>query len=174
MSLQRKTPLARGTKGLKRTPLERGNPTLKRTELGRGTAGLDRGSSLERTGKLAPRSKARSKQMREDRVPLIESLVAAGVRCEVSMVFEELGIPHHCTGNIEGMHERRKSGAGGSRVNRANLIPACNWCNGYIEDAVDKPGAPYRTLIEESFLVLRDCEADRDEWEAMSKRNDRL
>lgn len=109
--------------------------------------------------------------MSEDRAPLVRALVEAGVTCEIAMVLEELGIDHQCQRNLSGMHERRKSSSGGSRLNRANLIPACSWCNGYIEDAFDRPGQPHRTLIEGSYLVVRE---GNPEWEALSKRNDRL
>ncbi len=171
--LSRGKPLERGGGLARGKPLERGTGLSRGQGLDRGK-GLERGDSqLDRSTRIAPRSKKRAAQMKDDRIPLIVSLVEAGVKCEVSMVFEELGIPHHCTREIEGMHERRKSGSGGSRVNRANLVPACNWCNGYIEDAIDLPGKPYRTLIEESYLVLRETEADRVEFEAMSKRHDR-
>lgn len=157
--MKRGKPLARG-KGL-----SRGSKEMKRTELKQGD------SKLARSGGPARRSKARTKQMSEDRAPLVQALVEAGVTCEISMVLEELGIPHQCQRNLSGMHERRKSGAGGSRVNRENLIPACSWCNGYIEDVFDAPGKPYRTLIEGSYLVIRE---GHDDWERMGKRNDRL
>ena len=146
--LERKTPMNRGSSQLRRTPLPRGESQLART-------------------KIAPRSKARSKQMKDDRAPLVQSYIEAGITCEISPVFEELGIQHHCAHQIGGMHERRKSGSGGSRVNRANLIPACNWCNGYIEDAVGED----RVLIDSSYLVVRN-EA-HPEWEALSKRRDK-
>lgn len=39
-----------------------------------------------------------------------------------------------CGGATQGLHERRKRSAGGSLTNRQNLIPACNHCNGWVED----------------------------------------
>ncbi len=146
--LERKTPLNRGTSELRRTPLDRGT------------------SQLARSGRLAPRSAARSKQMKEDRVPLVLAYIEAGITCEISPVLEDLGISHHCAHEIGGLHERRKSGTGGSRVNRANLVPACNWCNGFLEDAVGSD----RVLIEDSFLVVREGDS---EWEQLSKRRDK-
>lgn len=109
--------------------------------------------------------------MRDERAPLVRRLVEAGVTCEISPILEELGLEHQCQRQISGMHERRKSGAGGSRVHPDNLIPACSWCNGFIEDAVgDEPGEP-RYEIEHSYLVVR--EKDRAEWDRLSKRHDR-
>lgn len=106
--------------------------------------------------------------MKEDRIPLVKALVEAGVTCEISMVLEELGIEHRCQRQISGMHERRKSGQGGSRKNRNNLIPACSWCNGYIEDAVGE----HRDLIDGSYLVV--AIETHPEWDALSKRHDRV
>lgn len=154
--MKRGKPLARG-KGL-----SRGSKPMKRTEMKRGE------SNFARSGELARRSKARTQQMAEDRVPLVKALVEAGVTCEISMVFDELGIKHHCQRNLSGMHERRKSGAGGSRINRDNLVPACSWCNGYIEDAVGED----HDLIQDSYLVV--WEETDPEWDILSKRNDRL
>lgn len=105
--------------------------------------------------------------MAEERSPLVRRLVEAGVTCEISPVLASLGIDHRCTHQIGGMHERRKSSAGGSRTNPANLIPACNACNGQIEDAVGEE----RELIENSILVVREGD---DEWELLSKRRDRI
>lgn len=39
-----------------------------------------------------------------------------------------------CTTYTEGLHERRKQSAGGSLVKPANLVPACNPCNSWVED----------------------------------------
>lgn len=152
---------------MKRSPLNRGSKPLKRTELKRGT------SKLATSNGPARRSKARTKQMKDDRIPYIESLVAAGVGCEISMVLAECphladeGITLHCTGAIQGMHERRKSGTGGSRINRANLVPACNWCNGFLEDA---HGLTREWIDHESGLVVRE---GNPEWEQLSKRRDK-
>lgn len=157
--LERRTPLKPGK------PLDRGSSTLKRTPLERGKP-LDRGGGLSRGGPLNQRSPKRSHHMAEERRPLVESLVEAGVTCEISPVLEELGISHRCAGVIGGMHERRKSGAGGSRTNLANLVPACNWCNGFLEDMID----PERSLVEATALVVREGDP---EWELLSKRRDR-
>lgn len=166
--MKRGGPLKRGK------PLERGSGLARTGGLSRGSglsrgAPLDRGSSsLSRGSGLAPRSKARSKQMRGDRVPYLLSLVNAGFGCEVCPVLDEGGIEVHCSGQIEGLHERRKSGAGGSRLNRDNLIPSCNWGNGFMEDAVGSD----RAYIEshEVGLVVREGHPD---WDRLSKRHDR-
>ena len=105
--------------------------------------------------------------MREERAPLVRRMNEEGVPCGICPSLAEAGVEVHCFGEIGGMHERRKSGAGGSRVNPKNLIPACNWGNGWIED---QPKLA-RELFGSKF-VLRD--EDREEWEEMSKRNDRI
>lgn len=104
--------------------------------------------------------------MKEDRIPYIEKLVAAGIGCEICPVLEEFGVQVHCAGRIEGMHERRKSGSGGSRMNHDNLIPACNWGNGYLEDCT----GDVRIYVEEVGLVVREGHPD---WDRFSKRHDR-
>lgn len=51
-------------------------------------------------------------------------------------------------------------------MNEANLIPACNWSNEWVED---RP-----RLVRELFgdrLVVREGDP---EWEALGKRNDRM
>lgn len=72
------------------------------------------------------------------RAALVGELIAAGVRCEIGHVLAAAGVsPFPCTGAAEGIHERRKRSASGSMTIGANLIPACNGCNGWIEDWLD-------------------------------------
>lgn len=146
---------------MKRTELKRGSSQLKRTELKRGT------SQLSRESKIAPRSEKRKKHMKEERVPAVQALVEAGETCQIGPVLRSLQIDVKCSRVVQGLHERRKSGAGGSRVNPANLIPACNVCNGLLEDAVGKD----REKIEASHLVVR----ERDpEWGSLGKKQDKM
>lgn len=144
---------------MKRTPLNRNKP------LSRGS-GLKATKPPERRTELARRSPKRAKEMAEHRIPLVKALVEAGVRCEMSMVYESLGIAHRCQGRISGLHERRKSSSGGSRLHPDNLVPACSWCNTFAEDAVGED----RRLIEESYLVVREGDPD---WDRLSKRHDK-
>ena len=67
---------------------------------------------------------------------------------------------------MQGIHERRKSGSGGSRVNPDNLIPCCNRSNGFIEDQPEL----VRVMFGAMFVVR---EGD-EEWSTLSKRNDRM
>ena len=159
--LARGKPLERGSGLARGKGLERGKPLDRGKGLERGESQLDRGAPMRQ------RSPTRERHMRTERRPLVERLAAAGVKCEIRPVLEEAGIPHHCTYEIGGMHERRKSGAGGSRVRGENLIPACNWCNGFLED---EPELIRR--LTGSVLVLRETEEEREEWERMSKRRD--
>lgn len=144
---KRKTPL-KSNKGLG------GGPGLKRTELKRGD------SQLKRT-ELKKRSTERSKFMKDDRVPLIKTLVEAGFGCEICPVLHEAGVPIECNGQIEGMHELRKRSSGGSLTNRNNLVPACNWSNGWIEN---NP-----TTAHTLGLVVREGDPL---WDQLGKRND--
>jgi hypothetical protein len=80
-------------------------------------------------------------------------------------MFEEAGLEIRCAGRIQGLHERRKRSAGGSLVNPENLIPACNWSNGFVED---QP-ALIRDLFGQALVVR---EGDED-WERLGARNDR-
>lgn len=103
--------------------------------------------------------------MAEDRVPRIERLVAQGVGCLIGPLLEAAGVDVRCRRRVEGLHERRKRSAGGSLVNPENLIPACNWCNGWVED---EP-ALARELFG-SVLVVREGDV---EWGGLGARSDR-
>ncbi|HUW00763.1 MAG TPA: hypothetical protein VMW08_00285 [Acidimicrobiales bacterium] len=158
MSLERKTPMRRDGEGARKFANQR-------SSLSNG------GSNLKRT-RMKPRSAKRSKVMADDRVPYIQSLIEAGVGCEIGPMLTEAasllaaeGIEVRCGGHIEGLHERRKRSAGGSLTARENLIPACNWCNGLVED---EP-----RVVRELFgvaLVLRPGDADYDRMGARADR----
>lgn len=136
--------------------MKRGGP-LKRT------GSLNRGSSQLKRTPLKQRSEKRSKLMKEERVPLIQALVKAGFSCEIGPVLDHHGIAEsvNCRNKIEGLHELRKRSAGGSLVNRNNLIPACIPCNGWVED--------YPAVAHELGLVVREGDP---EWDALGARND--
>ena len=135
------------SKPLKRTPFKRKAP------LNTARMAHPAGSSLK------SRSAKRAAHMRNERVPMVQTMVANGQTCEVCPVLNHLGIPTHCAGEIQGLHERRKSSAGGTRMGLPNLVPACNWGNGYIEDAVGE----HRRLIDGSWLVVRPGDLEWDE-----------
>ena len=121
---------------------------------------MKRGKLMRRTP-INRRSEKRQKQMAEVRIPMVEAHLEGG--CQMCPALHELGIAVRCGGRISGMHERRKSSSGGSRENPANLIPACSWGNGYVEDAVGRD----RELIEASRLVVREGDP---EWERLGTR----
>ena len=141
--------------------MKRGGPLKRKTPL-KSNSTLNQGGSLKRT-ELKKRSSKRQSVMTNDRVPLIQALVEAGYGCEICPVLEYHGCDdfNHCTGKIDGLHELRKRSAGGSLVNRNNLVPACNYGNGWIED---NP-----LLAHEFGLVVREGDP---EWERLGKRND--
>lgn len=103
--------------------------------------------------------------MTDHRIPLIERLTAQGVGCLIGPLLEEAGITTGCRQRVEGLHERRKRSAGGSLTNPRNLIPACNRCNGWIED---QPRLA-RDLFGD-VLVVREGD---DEWHDLGARSDR-
>lgn len=104
------------------------------------------------------RSAKRQRQMAEHRIPTIEAMIAEGRGCEVCPRFEAHGAVTRCAQVIQGLHERRKSGAGGSRENPANLVPACNWGNDFIED---NPG--FVRLLTGTELVVREGDPEWDD-----------
>lgn len=146
---------------MRRSSLRRKTPLKVDPEKARAFA--NKRSQLKRT-QLRKRSPKREKFMREERAPMVRALVEAGVRCEIGPVLNRAGIPTQCQGHISGMHERRKRSAGGSLTNLRNLIPACSWCNGFIEDEPE--------LVRErtgTTLVVREGD---DEYESLGARND--
>lgn len=101
--------------------------------------------------------------MASERAPLVSGLAAAGVRCEVGHVLAAAGVtPFRCRIEMEGLHERRKRSSAGSLVAAGNLIPACNWCNGWIEDHPAEARA-----VAGDWLVLREGDP---EWGELGRR----
>lgn len=131
----------------------------------------DRRTPLKRTGfkktgrsPLPQRSKKRAAHMREERAPEVKRLIEAGVTCKVCPILQSIGVKTCCQVQIGGLHERRKSGSGGSRSNPENTVPSCNWANGYLEDAVGRD----RELIEAcSALVVRE---GNHLWDSLGER----
>lgn len=66
-----------------------------------------------------------------------------------------------CQGHATGLHERRKRSSQGSLVNPANLVPACNIGNGWVED--------WPIQAHRLGLVVRPGD---DEWFALAASND--
>lgn len=126
---------------------------------------VKRSKPLRRT-RLRSRSEKRSELYELDRRPRIEAIVASGVGCLIGPLFVDRGIyDHACSGRVEGLHERRKRSAGGSLVNSRNLIPACNFCNGWVEDNPAVARDWFGCL-----LVVREGD---EEWEELGVRADR-
>lgn len=120
---------------------------------------------MKRT-RIQARSKSRAKLMRTVRVPTIVEMIEAGRRCEVGPILMDAGLMPFCTGRIEGLHERRKRSSAGSLVNPENLIPSCNRCNGFVEEAP----AAVRDLTG-TRLIVREGDP---EWPELGSRGDRL
>jgi len=119
--------------------MKRSGPPKRKTPLSNGSKGLSRGVSQLKRSWIKQRSDKRAEFMRDVRVPQVRSLVEGGARCEVGDLLIKYGLhgARNCRGKVEGMHERRKRSAGGSLTNPANLVPACNVCNGWVEDNPD-------------------------------------
>lgn len=88
--------------------------------------------------------------------PLAAALAAAGRHRAADEVRRE------CRTIAEHLHELRKSGAGGSRLARENVVGACDPCN----EAVERWPIEART----AGLVIREGDP---RWSALSKREDR-
>ena len=89
-----------------------------------------------------------------------------GRRCEVCPILDAAGIAHPRCPGAQGFHERRKSSAGGSRANPANLLAACNFSNGLVEDECGLVRGLTSTL-----LIVREGDP---EWEELGRRLDRM
>ena len=128
--------------------------------------GLKRAEGLKRTP-LQGRSAKRDRLMATDRAPLVRRLIRDGRKCEIGPILEAHGLGGHgCTGLITGLHERRKRSSGGSLTNPQNLIPACSWCNGFVED---EPAQVRHHTGD--LLVVRPGDP---EWDALGARQDRF
>jgi len=101
--------------------------------------------------------------MKDDRVPLVESMIEDERGCEVGAILHAAGFSAGCTGQISGLHERRKRSAGGSLINRTNLLASCTLCNDYIEDHPEVKDATG------TMLVVREGDP---EWHQLGSRND--
>ncbi|HUV10964.1 MAG TPA: hypothetical protein VMX12_08290 [Acidimicrobiia bacterium] len=124
------------------------------------------GGQLERSA-IKSRSAKRSKLMATERAPLVRDLRAAGVRCEVCPRIDAAGIRVQCTGEVQGIHERRKRSSAGSLVVAENLIPSCDWGNGWIEDRYPLLSVDIRRALFGSSLVVREGD---EEWERLGVR----
>ena len=93
---------------------------------------------------------------------------SASLWCQIGPILVAAGVPGGCEGRsrVQGLHERRKASSAGSKINPANLIPACNLCNSLVEC---EP-ALVRELTG-TQLVVREGDA---EWEELGSRRDRL
>lgn len=112
---------------------------------------------------------------REQRRALVKALMDAGLwECQIGKVLmRALHDPpaptcrptpadSRCRGEVSGLHELRKRSSQGSVTNLANLMPACSFHNGWVED---NPNLAYRL-----GLVVREGDPTwwmlgKDRWE---------
>jgi hypothetical protein len=118
VTLERRTPLKRGTKGLKRTELKRGD------------------KQLARTGRIQPK-KATPKQSARDREWSAYSadVLRRRPRCEAGPVIATAAdVVCRCVGQANQVHHRWPHGSGGPYVPSEGLTdemvcPMCDWCH---------------------------------------------
>jgi hypothetical protein len=87
---------------------------------------------LERTplrsgGRLPARSAKTAKIYREQRIPLTQESLAGNPWCGIRW-------DGNCTRRADALHEILPRGRGGSITEKANTLPACNYCNGAVSD----------------------------------------
>lgn len=141
---------------------------LRRTELAR--RNMESAPKPQKRTAIKARSAKRAALMREARAPLISRLARGGVVCEIGPLLGRLGVdPVPCTGRLEGLHERRKRSSAGSLLVAENLIPACNRCNGWVEDRLPvlAAGDPERWAALKGLLVVREGDPA---WDRLGSR----
>ena len=135
---------------------------------------------MKRSKGLARSRKPLPVNERPGRRDLLLQYRAVSTRCEVGPILDAglascraAGAPvphdvahHRCTGHMGGLHERRKAKAAGSLSNPANLLRACNLCNGLIESE-----AGWVRQWTGTALVVREGDP---EWADLSSRLDRF
>lgn len=95
---------------------------------------LEAKTDLRRTA-MAPR-KSRMKTMSGRRVQ--EQEVRRQMADEIQGHRCMIGLDRVCTGRAEHWHELVASAHRGSRVDRRNLVPSCDACNGHLETLPDR------------------------------------
>lgn len=76
----------------------------------------------------------RTRLRRESAGRKVEQAVRRGIAAELGPRPCALRILNVCSGRAENLHELVGAGQGGSRVDRRNLVPACDRCNSTVED----------------------------------------
>ena len=76
---------------------------------------------------LPRRSKKMQDAYRKSRIPLVIEVLAERPWCEIR--FDE-----NCTGRATTLHEVKKRSRGGDITNKKNVLSACAYCNGAVED----------------------------------------
>jgi hypothetical protein len=105
----RAKPMTAGPFPLPRTSLSRSGGTKPRPNVGH--------------PRLRHRSKKTAKVYRDERIPLTQKMLAeAGYQCGIRW-------DDRCRGQADALHEILPRGRGGSIVDEANCVPACNPCN---------------------------------------------
>lgn len=94
---------------------------------------LNRRTPLRRRGGPTRRTRIRGQSARRRQEQTVRAALPhehLGARCRLAL--------DGCTGDAEHFHELVGAGVGGSRVDRRNLVPACDACNSLIETLPDR------------------------------------
>lgn len=83
--------------------------------------------------------------------------------CQLGDIIAPLDPGHRCVRRHQGLHHLRKTGQGGARVLRANVMGSCNPCNDWVEDHPD--------LAREAGLVVLE---GNPLWDSLGRRAARL
>lgn len=111
---------------------------------------------------LRRRSKKTADLYRKKRIPLIKEMIEANTPCELGPIIMKETHWMGCAGRASTYHEKRKRSAGGSIINRENIMASCHNCNMYVEQ--------FPEVSHHIGLVLREGDAA---FEEMGRRNDR-
>lgn len=76
---------------------------------------------------IPPRSAKTAKVYRTTRVSLVVEILEERPWCEINW-------DENCTGRATTLHEVKKRSRGGSIIDRSNILTACTFCNGAVED----------------------------------------
>lgn len=94
------------------------------------------------------RSARRARFYRTERVPLVAEMLTESPWCELGERIVVVAPGWRSCGRFAiGLHEVRKRSAGGSLVDRDNLLRCCGPCNSWVED--------HPRLAHEAGLVRR-------------------
>lgn len=89
----------------------------------------------QRRTPLRARSARREREHRTEYLPLVRAMAAESTACELGPLLRAVDASWRgCRGEMDGLHHILKRSSGGALSERANVMRACNPCNGLVED----------------------------------------